>query len=234
MISFVIPAYNEERVIGAAIDAVHAAAREAGIEYEIVVANDASDDRTAEVAAQHGARVLTVSNRQIAATRNAGAKAARGDRFIFVDADTIVNAAVVRGAIDALAKGAVGGGSYVKFGDRVPLYAELIRRFTLWSMKIMNLAAGCYFFCTRAAFEAVGGFDERFFGAEELALSEELKKRGRFVVLRDAVMTSGRKFRTHSGWEIIRLTGKLLARGPSVLRGRKDMEFWYDGRREKP
>jgi glycosyltransferase involved in cell wall biosynthesis len=234
MISFVIPAYNEETVIGATIDAVHRAAREVGAEYEVVVANDASSDRTAEVAARHGAAVVDTSNRQIAATRNAGARAARGDRFIFVDADTLVNTAVVRGAIEALATGAAGGGAHVDFDDDVPLYADLIRRFTLWTMRVMRLAAGCFLFCTRAAFESAGGFDERLFGAEELALSEALKKRGRFVVLRESVVTSGRKFRTHSGWEILRLTGRMIVRGPGILQGRKGMEFWYDGRREKP
>jgi glycosyltransferase involved in cell wall biosynthesis len=233
MISFIIPAYNEETVIGATVDAVHAAARENGIEYEIVVANDASTDRTAEVAVRHGANVVHVSNRQIAATRNAGAKVARGDRFIFVDADTLVNASVVRAALEALANGAVGGGSHAVFDDNVPRYADLIRRFTLWIMDVMRLAAGCFLFCTRAAFESAGGFDERLFGAEELALSTELKKHGRFVVLREAVVTSGRKFRTHTGWEVLRISAHMLRRGPSNLRTREGMEFWYDGRREK-
>jgi glycosyltransferase involved in cell wall biosynthesis len=233
MISFIIPAFNEEAMIGPTVDAVRMAAREVEVEYEIIVANDASTDHTADVAARHGARVVTVSNRQIAATRNAGAKVARGERLIFVDADTLVNAAVVRGALEALEKGAVGGGCHVVFDGNVPRYADLVRRFTLWCMSLMNVAAGCFLFCTRAAFEETGGFDERLFGAEELALSEALKKKGRFVLLRAAVVTSGRKFRTHSGWEIVRLSGRMLARGPSILRSRRGMDFWYDGKREK-
>jgi glycosyltransferase involved in cell wall biosynthesis len=233
MISFIIPAFNEETVIGATVDAVHAAARDNGIEYEIIVVNDASSDRTAEVAALHGANVVHVSNRQIAATRNAGAKVARGDRFIFVDADTLVNTPVVRAALEALASGAIGGGSHAVFDGNVPLYADLVRRFTLWVMDILRLAAGCFLFCTRAAFESTGGFDERLFGAEELALSAELKKHGRFVLLREAVVTSGRKFRTHTGWEVLRISARLLRRGPFNLRTREGMEFWYDGRREK-
>lgn len=234
MISFIIPAYDEQAMIGATVAAVHAAAREIGAEYEVVVANDASSDRTAEVAAEHGAIVVNTSNRQIAATRNAGARAARGDRFIFVDADTLVNTAAVRGAIEAMDKGAVGGGAHVMFDGKVPLYADLLRRFTLWSMDVMRLAAGCFLFCTRAAFERAGGFDEALFGAEELALSGELKKQGPFVILRERVVTSGRKFRLHTGRDILRMSGRLLRRGPSVFRGRDAMEFWYDGRREKP
>ena len=69
MISFVVPAYNEERYLGATLAAIHAAAREAGEPYEIVVANDASSDATAAIAEAGGARVVSVEKRQIAATR---------------------------------------------------------------------------------------------------------------------------------------------------------------------
>jgi hypothetical protein len=154
--------------------------------------------------------------------------------FIFVDADTLVNTSAVRAAIAAMDKGAVGGGSHIVFDDKVPLYADVLRRFTLWSMDVMRLAAGCFLFCTRAAFESAGCFDEGLFGAEELALSGELKKQGPFVILREKVVTSGRKFRLHTGWDILRMSGRLLRRGPAVFRGREAMEFWYDGRREKP
>ncbi len=51
----------------------------------------------------------------------------------------------------------------------------------------MISAAGCFLFCTRSAFVAVDGFDEAFFGAEEVVMSRALKRHGKFVVLRDAV-----------------------------------------------
>lgn len=111
MLSFIIPAYNGALLIGRTIQRVHDAARALGVAYEIVVADDASTDRTPEIAAAGGARVVTVSNRQIAATRNAGARAAEGDRFIFVDADTVVSEGGVRGAHDAMVGGAAGGSS---------------------------------------------------------------------------------------------------------------------------
>ena len=55
---------------------------------------------------------------------------------------------------------------------------------------------------------------EAMFGAEELAFSRALRRQGRFVVLRECVTTSGRKVRTHSGWEILRILGRLAIRGP--------------------
>ncbi|WP_332699785.1 glycosyltransferase, partial [Halalkalibacter lacteus] len=73
-----------------------------------------SSDGTAAIAGAAGARVLRVEYRHIAATRNAGARAARGEAFFFVDADTQVKLDVVAAALQALAQGAVGGGCAVR------------------------------------------------------------------------------------------------------------------------
>ena len=90
LISFVIPAYNEEVMVGATVRALRASASAVGDPYEVLVVDDASDDRTAEVASAAGATVLRVNLRQISAVRNAGARAARGHLLVFVDADTLV------------------------------------------------------------------------------------------------------------------------------------------------
>jgi glycosyltransferase involved in cell wall biosynthesis len=165
MISFVVPAYNEERLLPATLQAIHTAARATGERYEIVVADDASTDRTAAVAASNGARVVAVAHRQIAATRNAGGRSARGDWLIFVDADTMIFEPVLRAAIGALRAGAVGGGAAVRFDGHVPPYARSILPVMTWIFRLVGIAAGCFLFCTRRAFDAVGGFDETFYAA---------------------------------------------------------------------
>ncbi|MGZ5106695.1 MAG: glycosyltransferase family 2 protein, partial [Usitatibacter sp.] len=170
MISFVVPAYNEERYLGATLDAIHAAAKSVGEPYEIVVADDASTDGTAGIAEAGGARVVRVENRQISKTRNSGAKAAAGDVFVFVDADTRIDSAVLRAALAALRAGAIGGGAGVRL-DHAPRWAHFFTTVLLTVFRWMRLAAGCFVFCTRGAFEAVGGFDEAYFGAEELVIS---------------------------------------------------------------
>ena len=124
MISFVVPAYNEERCLPVALAAIHEAARAIGAEYEIVVADDASTDATAALAREAGARVVSVANRQISKTRNDGARAAAGDHLVFVDADTRVSANVVRAAMAALDAGAVGGGCEVAFDSDAPRCAS--------------------------------------------------------------------------------------------------------------
>ena len=234
MISFIVPAYNEERLLGATLAALDAAGRALGERYEVIVVDDASTDGTAMIAQRHGARVVTVAHRQIAATRNSGAREANGDVFIFVDADTIVDEAVVRAAVRAIRDGAVGGGAAVEFDGDLPLYARLFVPLFVRLFRAARLAAGCFLFCTRSAFVAVGGFDEAFFGAEELVLSRALKRCGKFVVLRQPVVTSGRKLRTHSAREVLVVMGRLVLRGPQAVKQRQGMELWYDQRREDP
>jgi len=234
MISFIVPAYNEERLLGATLDALRAAALAIGEPYELIVADDGSTDRTAAIAAQHGAILVSVAHRQIAATRNSGARKANGDWLIFVDADTLVSEAVVRSAVEALRSGAVGGGAAVEFDGTVPLYARLLLPVLVRSFRWAGLAAGCFLFCTRHAFAAVGGFDEAFYGAEELVMSRALKRHGRFVVLRQAVITSGRKLRTHSVREMLAILARLALRGPGAVKQRQGMDLWYAERREDP
>ena len=200
----------------------------------MIVVDDASTDRTGTIAEEHGAALVSVAHRQIAATRNSGAQKANGDFLIFVDADTIVNEVVVRSAVAALRGGAAGGGAAVEFDGTVPLYARLLLPVLVWSFRATGLAAGCFLFCTRNAFVAVGGFDETFYGAEELVMSQALKRHGKFVVLRQAVMTSGRKLRTHSVCEVLMVIGRLALRGSRAVKQRQGMELWYAERREDP
>jgi len=234
VISFVIPAYNEARLLGITLRALHAAARAADLEYEVIVADDASSDDTSQVARENGARVVPAAHRQIAATRNTGARAARGDLLVFVDADTVVNPEVLAAAYNSMKSGAVGGGAGVRFEGRLPWYARLLEPLAVWAFRMAGLAAGCFIFCTRAAFDSAGGFDQNLYGAEEIALSRALKRQGRFVVLKQSVRTSGRKFRAHSGWELLLAMGRLGLLGRRGVRTRADMAIWYDQRREDP
>ena len=231
MISFVVPAYNEELALGATLRALHDSARAVGLDYEIVVADDASTDATAAIAVQAGARVVPVKNRQISKTRNDGAGAAKGERLVFVDADTQVNADVVRAAMAALDGGAVGGGATPVFDAEAPRYARIMMRIVLAQMRWFRMAAGCFIFCRRDAFEAVGGFDERHFAGEEIMLSWALRGHGRMEILPEPVVTSSRKFRSRSLWETSWITLRLFASGLAGARRRESTQFWYDGKR---
>lgn len=225
-VSIVIPAHNEEALLGTTLDALRVAATELGLPAEIIVVDDASTDRTAMIAAAAGATVVRANVRHIAAARNAGARAARGDFLVFVDADTIVPGAALRGAVEAMRAGAVGGGALAVADARSPAWVGMTIRSVIWVMRLAKWAAGCFLFARRDAFERAGGFDERYFASEEIHLSRALKKRGRFVILSVPVVTSGRKADIYSRWQAFRLAARLLR--PGGLRERN--EFWYGPR----
>lgn len=231
MISFIIPAYNEQDGIGPTLQALQEAAQSVDESTEILVVDDASTDQTAAIATAHGVRILSANKRHIAATRNVGAQAAQGQWFIFVDADTLVHKAVVHAAVQAMHNGAVGGGCRFRFDRPLPWYGKIAERTISPLYSLARLASGSFLFCTRAAFEAVGGFDESRYAAEEVFLSLALRKRGKFVILRESVTTSGRKLRVYSLRETFRLIGHLARTGPKALRRREGLEFWYGERR---
>jgi len=231
VISFIIPAHNEEALIGRTLSAVHASARALGEPYEVIVADDASTDRTSAIAREHGARVVALDRRQIAATRNAGARAAAGELFVFVDADTVVTKRALWAAVRALRGGAVGGGCSARFADGpVPFYGLVLERLLPPVLQALGLAPGCFLFCTRRAYLAAGGFDEALYATEEVAFGRRLKRRGRFVILREFVFTSGRKLRVHTALDLLRIAVRLGLGGPQALRRREGLEYWYGPR----
>src|SRR5262249_54166824 len=94
-------------------------------------------------------------------------------------------------------------------------------------------ASGCFLFCTRSAFNAVGGFDETRFAAEEAAMSIALRRIGKFVVVRPAVTTSGRKLRAYRGREVLAMAIQLARAGNAATR-RDGLDIWYGERRLDP
>lgn len=232
VISFIVPAHNEAQLLGATLSALHAAA--ATQPCEIIVVDDASTDATAQVAELGGAHVLRVEHRHIAAARNAGAGMARGDVLVFVDADTCIDADVLAAALAALRNGAVGGGATVRLQGRLALYERLSAHVAAWVLRLTRIAPGCFVFCRRAAFDAVGGFDETWYAAEDIAISRALARVGRFVILRQQVWTSERKLRTFPLAIHLRLLLRFARHGTRVLKSRRDLELWYGDRRDQP
>lgn len=231
MISFIVPAHNEAPLIASTLHALRAAAEACSEAFEILVVDDASDDDTGAIAAACGARVLRVECRHIAATRNAGAALAEGDTLCFVDADTQVDATVLGAALRALREGAVGGGARVRLQEPVGWHVRVAAAFFAWAFRLTGVAPGCFQFCTRAAFEAVGGYDERYYAGEDVAMSRALARVGRVAILREPVATSARKVRTFSAREQWALAWRFAWRGRRLLASREHLDLWYGKRR---
>ena len=233
MLSFIVPAYNEEHELPRTLASIRHAAEAAHQPFEIIVVDDASTDATVEIARAAGALVLPSHFRQIAAVRNAGARAARGDVLFFVDADTSISPGHVTGAVSALNMGCAGGGARVVPEGPVPLWGRVfVQIFSVFYFTFSKLGAGAFLFTTRENFRAIGGFDDELFAGEEIYFSLALKKIGRFTLLPKPVVTSGRKLRMHSAGFILKRSFSLIVAGRRGVRSREKLDLWYDGKRE--
>lgn len=232
MLSFIVPAHNEEHELPETLRAIRRAAELSGHCFEIIVVDDASEDATARIATSHGARIVPVRLRHIAAARNAGARVARGDILFFVDADTHIAPAHIPAAIEALEGGCSGGSARVALDAQVPLWARASLRIFFAFYFGAKLGVGAFIFTRRTSFEAVGGFDEQYFAGEEVYLTLALRKRGRFVILHEPIITSARKVRMHRPRFVLSQSFFIVFGGKRSLRRRDKLDLWYDGKRE--
>lgn len=231
--SIVVPAFNEESLLPGTLRRLREAMADVPFRGEIVVSDNNSTDRTAEVARAAGARVVFEPVNQISRARNAGARVAAADCFVFVDADTHIAPDLLREALERLASGTVCGGGSTLVMDRTrsSLEARTIERWNAFSRRL-RLAAGSFVFVRRDAFEAVGGFSEKVYASEEIWFSRAVKRWGRtrgleFVILDShPVVTSGRKGEWYPPIVLFAVMLAILL-FPFLLRSRTFCWLWY-------
>lgn len=205
-------------------------------DFELIVCNNNSTDRTGEIARAAGATVVFEPVNQIARARNCGAAAATGDWLIFVDADSHPDAKLFADVVEQIQSGrCLAGGATVKLDE-----SHLAAGFVTWlwncASRIGSLLAGSFIFCEAAAFRKLGGFDNEMFAAEELELSQRLKQLAReadrkIVILhRHPLVTSARKMRLYTVRDHLKMLGRVLLNRRS-LKSRDACTLWYDGRR---
>jgi hypothetical protein len=132
----------------------------------------------------------------------------------------------------ALEAGYAGGSARGVMDGFIPLWSRIFLRAFCTLYFGLNLGAGAFLFTTRRNFHATGGFDEQYFAGEEVYFSLALRKLGRFKVLREPVVTSGRKLRMYSAKEILGTLFIMIFGGPRMARSRARLNLWYDGKRE--
>ncbi len=239
-ISCVVPAYNEEKLLGRTLACIgeSALAFEAlGWGFEVIVCDNNSTDRTAAVATECGARVVFERVNQIGRARNCGAAAATGDWLIFVDADSEPSRDLFEAVARAIGSGRViGGGSTVRMDRDAPFFGIWVKGWNLIS-RTFRWAAGSFIFCETSAFRSIAGFSLELYASEEIDLSKRLKKVGRtvsksFLILhRHPLKTSARKMDLYSLAEVRRFLRTFLRHPKSTLKDPAACHFWYDGRR---
>ena len=238
-ISIVVPAFNEERLLGKSLAQIQLAARafaRHGWDFELIVCDNNSTDRTAEIARAAGARVVFEPVNQIARARNSGAAAATGDWLIFVDADSHPTGELFAEVVEQMGSGhCLAGGVAIRLDEK-----HLVAGFVTWlwncASRMGRWLAGSFIFVESAAFRRIGGFNSELFAAEELELSKRLKQlareTGRKIVIlhRHPLVTSARKMRLYTLWDHLKLLAHVLFNRRALTR-RESCTLWYDGRR---
>jgi glycosyltransferase involved in cell wall biosynthesis len=239
-VSVVVPAFNEEAGLASALSSIRAAVSafdRAGWTTELIVCDNNSTDRTADIARAAGATVVFEPINQISRARNRGAAQASGDWLVFVDADSHPSQALFEDVIREIRRGrALAGGSTVRFEA-----AHLSVHLAAWGWnavsRLTRWAAGSFIFCDAAAFREAGGFSETLFAGEEIDLFRRLKRlarrNGRTIAIlsRHPLLTSDRKARLYSSREMLTFALRTaMARG-RTLRSAEGCHAWYDGRR---
>ena len=237
LISVVIPAYNEERFLPRLLDSIAIAAQRFGSgadQVEVVIADNASTDATAEIARSRGCLVVPVEKRMIAAARNGGAARARGKVLAFVDADSVIHPDTFDKIAEAMAdRREIGGATGVRFDRTSP--GILL---TYWLVKplvrLMGLEGGVVF-CFAEDFRQLGGYPEDDLVAEDVRFLMALmqlgrERKSRFRILKGVTtLTSARKFDAHGDWHFFAMLPALIfARIASPSRFRDFVQrYWY-------
>ena len=238
--SIVIPAFNEEKLIGAALGSVHRAMASvpgADGEYEIVVCDNNSTDRTAEIAREHGARVVFEPVNQIAKARNAGGNAAEAEWLVFLDADSEVSAELMAAVWARMDDPRIMGGGALVHTDSKDYSFRLATGFWNWLSRTMTWTAGSFIYCRRTAFLKIGGFNTDLFVAEDVDFSRRLKPIARRdelrlnIICEARVTTSSRKVGLYGRFELIRTCLFAVFLPRRMMRNRDHCHVWYDGRR---
>jgi glycosyltransferase involved in cell wall biosynthesis len=239
-ISVVVPAFNEERLLAVSLQRIRVAAavvERRGWACELIVCDNNSTDRTAEIARAAGAQVVFEPVNQIGRARNTGAAHATGDWLVFVDADSWPGDGLFADVADEIRSGrCVAGGSTIRLETK-----QLAVRLgaSVWNLvsRINKWGAGSFIFCETAAFHEVGGFSQELYVAEEIDLFGKLKRlarrKGRTVVIlhRHPLLTSDRKMRLYTWREQLAFATKTVVSGGRALRDAEECFPWYDGRR---
>ncbi len=240
--SVIIPAHNEERYIGKCIEAVKRASEKVGNDkVQIIVSANRCTDKTVDIEGAMGAEVCENTVKCISSVRNDGARLAKGDIIVTIDADSCMTEDSLAEIKTMLESGKfIGGGTRAKF-DRMSLgiffSAAYVALNVIPIMKKHKAALmGGMFWCYRKDFEALGGFDETLVSLEDMDFAIRLKqlgdKRGQKygVLKRSRIITSSRKFDEFGDWYLIK--DKKLTKAIFTGSDREAADkFYYDVKR---
>lgn len=226
-LSFIIPTLNEEKNIPKVVGQF--SKLKGVVDYEVIIADGGSKDKTLELAKKFGARtcVNKASKQTIAGNRNTGAKIAKGEILIFCDADTqfedvvnfskeVVEVFKNKSIIAAMPRIAV-------FPDERIWKDEVFSFFYNGIMKTsffirFPVSSGQCQVVRKSAFKKVGGYNAEQVHSEDAALFKKLGKVGKMHYLDDFfIFESPRRYRKMGYRNLAKVAVKSIV-GQAVLK----------------
>lgn len=237
MISIVIPALNEEKLLPDCLKSLQSQDYQG--EYEVIVADNGSTDSTASIAREFGARLVPCPEKKgVTHARQLGANAARGEIIIQADADTVYPADWLRkiaGHFSAHPEAAAVAGRFLYVSP--PWWAQveyLFRNYANWLTSVLFglplFVSGATFAFRRQAFRAVGGYRGLTYATDQYGIAGRLRKIGAIIYDSNVyVLTSPRRVKKPlilivrdiivniSHWGAYILSSRINALGPSFI-----------------
>jgi glycosyltransferase involved in cell wall biosynthesis len=187
-ITVIIPAYNEEEYIRKTLESLD---KQTFRDFETIVVADSCTDNTAGIAKEYRCKVIRLNNKNTGKNRNAGAKKAKGDLLVFLDADVRVEADYLSKAHQAFKSGYDCGRPKYYYETKEFLIRNQLRVNDL--LRIMHYPHT--FFVSKELFIKAGKFDERFKNSmEDLEFSDRVNKLGKSCIIDSKVFNSTRRY----------------------------------------
>jgi glycosyltransferase involved in cell wall biosynthesis len=204
--SVVIPAYNEEKLLPATLQALEAATGD--LNFETIVVDNESTDKTAQIAESFDVKIGSESEHNIAKVRNTVAKHASGEFIIFLDADTRVSPELLQKIADAMKdEKCFGGAVSVEYDESKRKWMKYyLLGWRFWE-KTFNMKQGAAQFYRRTVFEKIGGYDTSIYVGEDLEFYWRMTKFARrsgahlSFIENPKVKTSARRLDKTSLWK---------------------------------
>ena len=202
-ISVIIPTFNEEKYISECLNSI---INQTFNNYEIIIVDSYSQDNTVKIARKYADKIIECDRKGPGFARNKGAKIAKGDILVFLDADTIANPDFLECYNDAFRKKSVVGATgpvitthpscFVRFFLNV-IYNQIVNLLNSFGISLFN---GCNSAYRKKEFIKIGMFQEIDFICEDSLLSRNIIKLGKTLFVKKAIIhTSHRRYEREAG-----------------------------------